>query len=145
MCTDPKQMLFVGFPGTMHRLFFKGVDADDLALGLFLFSCARERVITPGAAGEPVETVVTECPKLHQQLVEALLVAEAEGRARWAPPGERGSFELLNELLVANGCSPSMSDSEFRLRHPGEDLRYNDPNVERRCPQLKVIWRRLRW
>jgi len=139
-----KKMLFITFPGTMHRLFFGGIDDVHLHTGLFFLWGGRQYVTAPGAAGEPVESVVTERPDLHQRLIQALMQAEKEGRVRWPSKDRQVAFDLLNELLIANSYGPVMSEYEYRWRYPYAELGYGFLAVQQRCPQLKVVWRRLR-
>jgi len=139
-----KQMLFITFPGTMHRMFFGGVDDFHLQTGLFFLWGGRQYVTNPGAGGEPVENVVLECPELHRRLVAALSLAENEGRACWPSKDRTVAFDGLNRLLIANACSPIMSDHEYRWRYPNGELGYSFQAVQRRCPDLKIVWRRLR-
>lgn len=125
--------LFISFTGTMYALRSGRVNGDDLSTGLFVFGCARDHAITPGAHGEYVEEVVIERPDLHEQLVAALVKAEAEGRVRWRSlEAGNASFELVSDLLTSNGYKPLMSSKWCD---------YSYPAVEKRSTELEVIWR----
>lgn len=136
----PKPKLFISFTGTMSALITGRVTAEDLKGGLFVFGCSRDHAITPGAHDEYVESTVKKYPGLHQQLVAAVIEAEAAGRVRWHAAGEPTDYPLVDELLTANGFQPLMSFEEYRGDREHVTDHYNLPTVEQRSRELEVIW-----
>ena len=129
--------LFISFTGTLQALSGGIVSVDDLNEGLFVFGCTRNHALNPGAAGEHVESVVREHPELHRALCDALLLAEAAGRVRWRTLEQgNASFELVDELLVANGYKKLNRTSEM------DPWTYSYPAVERFSMELPVVWHR---
>lgn len=129
--------LFISFTGSLFALATGAVTEKDLADGLFVFGCTRDNAFTPGANGEPVETVVKRYPEHHATLLAALVEAEKDGRARWRTREEgNASFTLVDELLVANGYLPlDRGDSDI------SDAFYNYPAVQAFSKELQVVWK----
>ncbi len=122
--------LFISFSGVLKALRSGRVTAEDLEQGLFVFGRPRDHVFSPGSSGEYVEDVVRERPELHELLLEALIRAEADGRVRWRSRESNTTFELVDELLTANGYKP--------LARGGRHYYYQA--VEERSTELEVIW-----
>ncbi len=131
--------LFVSFTGVMYAIKQGRVNEGDLANGLFIFGCTRGHAITPGAAGEYIESVVSECPEVHKQLVEAITAAEADGRIRWRTLEQHTNFEMVEDLLAANGEPPLISHAQAYGREDSFP-HYNYPSVQDRCKSCTVVF-----
>ena len=131
--------LYPSFTGLMMALVSGRVNASDLDNGLFVFGCTRAHAFEPGARGEWIETVVVANPDTHAQILSALTVAEAEGRVRWRTREAHTDFDLVNELLVANGEKPLKSHLEaYGFDDPMPH--YNYPSVVERADGVEVIY-----
>lgn len=145
--------LFLSFTAALRELSKGNLSAEDLATGLFFFGCARSHALSPW---EPVATNhvcderswfwparletgrqgqcgVTEEGRLqHEELSEALLRAEANGRCAWrkisgAEPTKQ-MWERLADLLTRNGISLNVSD--------WSDESTNYPNIAEKLREL---------
>jgi len=131
--------LFPSFTGLMYAIVNGQVNHIDLTNGLFVFGCTRGHAIIPGAAGEPVEDVVTKNQLVHEMVVNAVILAEAEGRIRWRTLELHTNFDMVNDLLEANGEPPLVSHMEAYGR--ADDFPdYNYPSLTERCKTLKVVF-----
>lgn len=131
--------LFPSFTGLMYALADHRVNHIDLSNGLFVFGCTRGHAINPGAFDEAVEEVVTRNPLLHAMVVRAITLAEEEGRIRWRTLDMHTSFDMVNDLLEANGEPPLVSHLEAYGRE--DDFPdYSYPSLMERCKTLKVVF-----
>ncbi|KKU48815.1 hypothetical protein A3E96_03705 [Candidatus Uhrbacteria bacterium RIFCSPHIGHO2_12_FULL_46_13] len=100
--------LFVSFTGLLQEMVNGRVTKEDLADGIFSFGCMREHALRPWEdETNEVEWIARDvgderAKEIHAQIVEALWVAEAHGRAQYRTD-ESNSYEKLNVLIVANG------------------------------------------
>ena len=134
-----KRKLFISFTGLMYALKAGRINDDDLANGLFVFGCARDHAITPGAWSEHIEDVVVKNPEVHARLVEVVIKAELAGRVAWRPRSGNASFELVDELLAINGEQPLVSHEETYGN--GDPFpHYNYHSVKDRCPHMEVVF-----
>lgn len=134
--------LFISFAGTLAALASGRVTVEDLNGGLFVFGCTREHALDPGGNGEYIEQIVLDDIGRWAQLADAVKRAEQEGRVRWRRREQgNASFELVDELLVANGYKKLMTheqaygDDSFVI---GTDYCYS--SVEKRSTEIEVIW-----
>jgi hypothetical protein len=94
-------MFFTSFTGTIGALLTGRVWWQDLQDGLFVFGCCRSQCVNPV---RDIPSVVQSNPLPHRLIVEAVLAAEQDNRARWIDPGDPYSWERrINELLLAHG------------------------------------------
>lgn len=119
--------LFVSFTSLLAAITHGTVNADDLKNGLFFFGCRREHAFHPGASGETDERTWQKgrYAAAHPVIVDALLVAEAEGRASWHNMAVRkdSPWNLLDGLLTRNGFPPLQPLSDLSCH-------YGYPNVK---------------
>jgi hypothetical protein len=107
--------VFLSLMGTLRLMQDGEVSDDDLAHGLFYLGCTRTYVLetNPEKLQEIQGLFATDLEKgleVHTKLQQALLTAEAEGRAVWRPSHKGNTQEQLNGLLVANGAQPLNSN-----------------------------------
>jgi hypothetical protein len=134
-----KRKLFISFTGLMYALKAGRINDDDLANGLFVFGCARDHAITPGACSEHIEDVVVKNPEVHARLVDVVIKAELAGRVAWRPRNGNASFELVDELLALNGEQPLVSHEEA-FGNDDPFPHYNYHSVKDRCPHMEVVF-----
>ncbi len=99
--------LFISFTSLLALVGENKVTALELAEGLFFFGCWRDHALNPGAAGEADERTWNNgrYALAHPTIVEAVLKAEAEGRAAWhnGPKKTGNPWRQLDDLLADNG------------------------------------------
>ncbi|OPZ88794.1 MAG: hypothetical protein BWY75_01442 [bacterium ADurb.Bin425] len=123
--------LFISFSGTLASLAAGTVLVQELRNGLFVFGCTRDYFFGNGSAEKHRELVVRENPELYGVLQDAIIKAETEGRVRWIVT--YSSYELISDLLVANGFEP--------LAVAADAFGFNYPAVQQYSKQLQVVWR----
>lgn len=94
----------VSFRGTLNAMAQGRLTPEDLARALFYFGCTSAHAMTPGSRGETVEWEVRmNGGAQHKLLVEALKVAEADGRVEWRAAEESNSLAVLRALMTRKG------------------------------------------
>jgi hypothetical protein len=99
-----RRKLFISYRGIIIRMVDHKVEAPDLRAGLFYFGCIRKTAFD--LRNLDMQKLIpdqTEANDVHQRLVAALELAEAEGRAAWRTTAHPSSFEQLSDLLRQNG------------------------------------------
>ncbi len=120
--------LFLSYTSLLRLVAENVVTAEDLATGLFFFGCRREHALNPGAAGEYDErkSFNGRFEHVHPTIVQALLSAEAAGRAAWHNVAHRvdSSWDILDKLLTNNGVPAIKREFDYYSSH------YSYPGVK---------------
>lgn len=111
------------------------VSAADLACGLFAFNLSRSQVFNPAEADEVGGKTLRQHENQRLQLLTALEKAEADGRVRWGNMVGRRAYDVVDELLTANGHEPLAKPP----RATSMDNLYSMRTVAQRT-ELAVIW-----
>jgi hypothetical protein len=105
-----KRKLFLSFSGLVRNIRDGQVTQEDLDNGLFYFGCSRGHVIQPFnrlGVGDDVTPAFkgdsVRAHKVHEQILKAVLSAEAEGRAMFRLAVGFTSYRDLNILLANSG------------------------------------------
>ena len=118
-----QRKLFVSFTSLLRELKQGTITQADLDSGLYYFGCIREHAVDPWQ--DDTNEVqwffkgdMDRGRQVHEQLKEAVLKAEQEGRIVFRSLEDYNTYEQLNALLVANGYEPLDSEMEFSYNYP---------------------------
>lgn len=141
--------IFPSYTSLLRRIIEGKVTLDMLQRGLFCFACTRDHVsdllnvykvfTDPEKEVSKNERTWLDVPPQVQALVQAVIIgasmiAEEEGRIMWRGLKERADYNLVNQLLSANG---------FKVLKTGYES-YSYPGltdfVNASGQYLRVIW-----
>lgn len=120
--------LFASFSGLLGQLVDGNITEEDLASGFFMFSCTRGHALAPGEEGGMDERLHNKGrnAEVYPQLLDALLIAEAAGRAGWIRPDAHTRLrpiDVLNEMLERHGMQTMHEDKMSGQYHSLPELR----------------------
>ncbi len=138
--------LYLSFSSLWFALVAKRLTIAELASGLFYLEATKTDVLNPSGSIEHDAMLKMYCPNeeqrrlLHAKLVEALQVAETEGRLIWHDSRKRPpSFTVLDRLLTQNGLKPHAPVEDRLDRKQGYKYRIAKEHTMRTNPDLRVI------
>ena len=105
--------LFISFTSLLYSMKRGEISQDQLDNGLFVFGCSREYALDPFCYNEESVAQVftnaegvydqTRARQVVEQIHDALLAAERDGRAYLRHREESFSYGMLSDVLERNG------------------------------------------
>lgn len=121
-----RRLLSLSYHHTLAAILNGTVTESHLATALFYFGCVRDHFFEEGSAVKEFERTQcnpepSEIKRIFELLKDAVLIAEAQGRAAWRVDEHTiRSYGMVNELLSRNGFEklplPADSGPKFRPR-----------------------------
>ena len=107
-----RRLLSLSYRHTLVALYHGDISVNDLSTAIFYPRCTREAFFREGSAAVEFARAKLN-PKPHDTqmifdvLQDAILTAEAQGRAAWRPHEHAmSSYAMVNKLLSDNGIEP---------------------------------------